>query len=156
MCSSDLARWPHLEQAWISSGGPPLPPSLHPNHGSAAPLDRESLELGIPHPLAASGLHGRTSIYADDVVTFLKPSMEDSRTFMSLIEDFGVALGLRTNLDKCSAHLIRCERSVEGLVTQELRCPILPFPLLYLGLPMSFWKPTAAQLQYLVDNSPAI
>jgi hypothetical protein len=40
---------------------------------------------------------------------------------------------------------------VPALVDRELGCPILPFPLRYLGLPLGLRKPTAAQLQYLVD-----
>ena len=60
--------------------------------------------------------------------------------------------GSGTNLNKCSAHLIRCDDLVEGMITRELQCPILPLPLCYLGLPLSLWKLTAAQLQYLVDN----
>jgi hypothetical protein len=38
------------------------------------------------------------------------------------------------------------------LVGQELHCPIQPFPLRYLGLPLGLRKPTASQLQFLVDS----
>jgi hypothetical protein len=67
-------------------------------------------------PLVASGLRQRTSIYADDVVAFLRPRVEDLRAFAVIIDDFGAALGLRTNLSKCSAHLIRCPMEVGELV----------------------------------------
>jgi hypothetical protein len=40
---------------------------------------------------------------------------------------------------------------VAAQVDQELGCPVLPFPLRYLRLPLGLRKPTAAQLQYLVD-----
>jgi hypothetical protein len=40
---------------------------------------------------------------------------------------------------------------VATLVDQELGCPVLPFPLRYLGLPLGLRKPTTTQLQYLVD-----
>ncbi|KAM0922292.1 hypothetical protein ACQ4PT_006237 [Festuca glaucescens] len=94
----------------------------------------------------------RTSIYADDVVTFLRPTVRDLRAFTAMIDDFGTASGLRTNIDKCSGNLIRCTDAHEALVAQELRCPVVPFPLRYLGLPLTLRKPSAAQLQYLVDN----
>jgi hypothetical protein len=80
-------------------------------------------------PLADQGLCQRTSIYADDVVAFLKPRVDDLRTFAAIFDDFGVALGLRTNLSKCSAHLIRCLVDMSAQVDRELGCPVLPFPL---------------------------
>jgi hypothetical protein len=46
---------------------------------------------------------------------------------------------------------VRCSVDVATQVDRELGCPVLPFPLRYLGLPLGLRKPTAAQLQYLVD-----
>jgi hypothetical protein len=40
---------------------------------------------------------------------------------------------------------------VAAQVDRELGCPVLPFPLRYLGLSLGLRKPMAAQLQYLVD-----
>jgi hypothetical protein len=111
----------------------------------------KATQMGHLAPLAASGLRQRTSIYADDVVAFLHPHVDDLKTFAAIIDDFGVASGLRSNLSKCSAHLIRCPEGVGELVAQELGCPVLPFPMRYLGLPLGLRRPTAAQLQYLVD-----
>jgi hypothetical protein len=108
--------------------------------------------VGLLSLLAPSGLRHRTSIFADDVVTFLRPSVMDFRTLMAVIEDFGTASGLCTNITKCSANLIRCTDAHVALVEQELRSPVEPFPQRYLGLPLSLRKPSAAQLQYLVDN----
>lgn len=71
---------------------------------------------GLLSPLAPSGLRHRTSIDVDDVVTFLRPSIMDFRTFMAVIEDFGTASGLRTNIAKCSANLIRCMDAHVALV----------------------------------------
>ncbi|KAM0873929.1 hypothetical protein ACQ4PT_037735 [Festuca glaucescens] len=107
---------------------------------------------GLLTPLAPSGLRHRTSIYADDVVTFLRPTMLDFRVFTAIIDDFGAASGLCTNIDKCSANPIRCTDTEEALVAQELRCPVVSFPLRYLGLPLTLRKPSATQLQYLVDS----
>ncbi|KAM0918372.1 hypothetical protein ACQ4PT_008930 [Festuca glaucescens] len=108
--------------------------------------------VGLLTPLAASGLRHRTSIYADDVVTFLRPSVLDFKVFSAIIQDFGAASGLRTNMDKCSANLIRCSSTDEEVVARELRCPVVPFPLRYLGLPLTLRKPTPSQLHYLVDK----
>jgi hypothetical protein len=108
--------------------------------------------VGLLTPLASSGLRHRTSIYADDVVTFLRPLALDLNVFAAIIQDFGDASGLHTNMAKCTANLIRCSDTDEEAVVRELRCPVVPFPLRYLGLPLTLRKPTAAQLQYLVDK----
>jgi hypothetical protein len=108
--------------------------------------------MGLLTPLAESGLRHRTSIYADDVVVFLRPVVLDLKVFAAIIQDFGDASGLRTNMEKCSANLIRCSSTDEEIIDHELRCPVVPFPLRYLGLPLTLRKPTAAQLQYLVDK----
>jgi hypothetical protein len=77
--------------------------------------------------------------------------VDDLRTFVAIVDNFGVASGLHTNLSKCSAHLIRCSVDMAAQVDQELGCPVLPFPLRYLGLSLGLRKLTVAQLQYLVD-----
>jgi hypothetical protein len=82
-------------------------------------LEKATLE-GQLAPLANTGLRQRTSIYADDVVAFLRPRVDDLRTFTAIVGDFGVASGLRTNL---------CSVDVAAQVDQELGCPVLPFPL---------------------------
>jgi hypothetical protein len=88
--------------------------------------------VGLLTPLAASGLRHRTSIYVDDVVTFLRPLVLDLKVFAMIIQDFGDASGLRTNMDKWSANLIRCSDVDEEAVVRELRCRVVPFPLRYL------------------------
>src|SRR4051812_8526493 len=75
---------------------------------------------GLLTRLAANGLQHRTLIYADDVVTFLRPSAVDFQVISRIIEDFGVASGLRKNFNKCSANLIRCSIEDRDLVAQEL------------------------------------
>jgi hypothetical protein len=97
-------------------------------------------------PLADTALCQRTSIYADDVVAFIRPHVDELRTVAAIVGDFGVASGLHTNLAKCSAHLIRCSMDVAAHVDRELGCLVLPFPLRYLGLPLGLRKPTAAEL----------
>jgi hypothetical protein len=106
----------------------------------------KATQQGHLAPLAASGLRQRMSIYADDVVAFLCPTVGDLRSFDAIVNDFGSASRLRTNLGKCSAHLIRCPEETSALVDQVLGCPVLPFPLRYLGLPLGLRRPTAAQL----------
>jgi hypothetical protein len=68
-------------------------------------IDKASSE-GLLTPLASSGLRHRTSIYVDDAMTFLRPTVLDFRVFSVTVDDFHAASGLCTNMDKCSANLI--------------------------------------------------
>jgi mannosylglycoprotein endo-beta-mannosidase len=108
---------------------------------------------GLLAHLARRGLRHRTSMYADDVVTFLKPDRLDLLTCAAIVEDFGEASGLRTNLAKCSVHPIRCSPQQIDLAHDILRCEVAVWPCKYLGLPLGLRKPTAAQLQPVVDSA---
>jgi hypothetical protein len=92
-------------------------------------------------------------MYADDVVTFIRPRKGDLLTCASIVDDFAVASGLRTNLAKCSIHPIRCSVEQVDLARSILGCEVASFPFKYLGLPLGLRKVTAAQLQPLVDNA---
>ncbi|XP_071677125.1 uncharacterized protein [Lolium perenne] len=86
--------------------------------------------------------------------SYLHPPLEvDLLTCAAIVEDFGVASGLRTNLAKCSLHPIRCQPEQVDLARQILGCEVGSFPFKYLGLPLSLRKFTAAQLQPLVDSA---
>jgi hypothetical protein len=54
--------------------------------------------------LSASGSRHRTLMYDDDAVTFIWPIEVDLRACTQIVEDFGMASGLHTNLAKCSLH----------------------------------------------------
>ncbi|KAM0841630.1 hypothetical protein ACQ4PT_058894 [Festuca glaucescens] len=88
--------------------------------------------------LATSGFWHRTSMYANDVVTFIRPTKGDLWTCASIVDDFGVASGLRTNLAKCSIHHIRCTQEQVELARRILGCEVGSFPFKYLGLPLGF------------------
>jgi hypothetical protein len=108
---------------------------------------------GLLSRLANSGLRHRTSMYADDVVTFLGLTAMDLHTCSAIVDDFGVASGLRTNLAKCSLHPIRCSPEQVELARGILGCEVASFPCRYLGLPLCIRKVTVAQLQLVVDNA---
>jgi hypothetical protein len=50
------------------------------------------------------------SLYADDVVIFLKPTMTDVSNLKELLHNFGRVTGLATNVRKSSVSPIRCAR----------------------------------------------
>ena len=59
-------------------------------------------EEGLFQPLAFRPLSHRVSMYADDVALFLRPNAAELGLVMSILEVFGEASGLRTNVQKCS------------------------------------------------------
>jgi hypothetical protein len=65
---------------------------------------------------------------------------------------FGVASGLKTNIQKSSVAPIQCSALDIETVQGHLPCRIEDFPLKYLGLPLSLKKLTKLQLQSLIDR----
>ncbi|KAM0890235.1 hypothetical protein ACQ4PT_027174 [Festuca glaucescens] len=108
---------------------------------------------GLLSDLAPRGLRHRTSMYADDIVTFLKPERLDLYTCAAVVEDFGEASGLRTNRAKSSVHPIRCSPEQVELARSILQCAVVDWPCKYLGLPLGLRKPTVAQLQPVVESA---
>jgi len=49
-------------------------------------------------PLSSRALQHRISLYADDVVLFLRPEATDIAVIMNILQLFGDASGLKTNL----------------------------------------------------------
>jgi hypothetical protein len=59
---------------------------------------------GLLLPLATQNIHHRVSLYADDVVMFLHPVATDLCMVEDLLQLFGTATGLRTNIQKMQCH----------------------------------------------------
>jgi hypothetical protein len=55
---------------------------------------------GLLSNLGLRGIRHRTSMYVDDVVTFLRLTHLDLLACAAIVEDFGEASRLRTNLAK--------------------------------------------------------
>jgi hypothetical protein len=91
-------------------------------------------------PLARRALPHRISLYADDVVLFIRPEEPDIATTMDILQLFGVASGLKTNLQESNALPIRCEYHDLQIIQEQLPCPLSDFPCKYLGLPLALKK----------------
>jgi len=107
---------------------------------------------GMLQPLARRALQHRISLYADDVVIFLKPTTEDMDITLDILHLFGKASGLVTNIQKSSVLPIRCNEENREIIQAHLPCQILDFPCTYLGLPLSVQKLTRAQIQPIIDK----
>jgi hypothetical protein len=92
------------------------------------------------------------SLYADDVVLFCQSSPSDVATVRGILLMFSGASGLQVNYTKSSASLLRCDNKVAAPVIAQLGYPIVDLPIKYLGIPLTIRRPSAAQLQPVVDR----
>jgi hypothetical protein len=67
---------------------------------------------------------------------------------MDILHLFGMASGLKTNLQKSSVLPIRCEDQNLEVIQQQLPCEIADFSCKYLGLPFALKKLKRAQTTY--------
>jgi hypothetical protein len=107
---------------------------------------------GLLTPFARRAFKHRISMYADDVVLFLRPAPEDNEVTTDILNLFGEATGLKTNLQKINVLPIRCEEADISTVQTLLPCVVLDLPCKYLGLPLSLKRLTKAQVQPYIDR----
>jgi hypothetical protein len=93
----------------------------------------------------------RLSIYADDVILFAKPTVQDLVTIREIFRVFGRVSGLYINYAKTSATVIRGGVQTKELIIDTLHCSIRDFPIKYLGLQLALRPLTKAQWQPLLD-----
>jgi hypothetical protein len=103
-------------------------------------------------PLDIHQVRHRVSFYADDAVMFLRPARNDFLVARKILELFGHASGLQTNLAKSSVSPIHCSDNVMATTSEILSCSIKEFPCKYLGLPLTIGKPTKDVLLPIVDK----
>jgi hypothetical protein len=112
----------------------------------------KAAEEGMLQPLARRALQHRISLYADDVVLFLRLEAADIAITMDILRLFGVASGLKTNLQKSNVLLIRCEDHNLEVIQQQLPCAMADFPCKYLGLPLTLKKLKKEHIQPMIDR----
>ncbi|CAO2038521.1 unnamed protein product [Urochloa humidicola] len=112
---------------------------------------KKAVDEDLLQPLARRALH-RVSLYADDVVLFLKPSTEDIGITLEILELFGNASGLKTNIQKSSVLPIQGDQQDKDILQLHLPCQLLDFPCKYLGAPLSLHKLTKEQIQPIIDR----
>lgn len=115
-------------------------------------LFRTAREQGILRSSSSrEGIKYQCSIYADDVILFAHPNAPEAEAVKALLQIFEDASGLRTNMSKCSITNIYGAESSISSVQQVLRCQIAPFPIRYLGLPLSTTKVPKDHIRKTVD-----
>jgi len=91
-------------------------------------LVRRASEEGLLQPLARRNLQHRFSLYADEVVIFLQPSVSDISITLDILQLFGEASGLKTNVQKSTVSPIHCLEEHRALVQAHLPCQKIEFP----------------------------
>lgn len=113
---------------------------------------KKASEEGLLQPLATRALQQRISLYADDVAIFLHPAAEDIGVTLDILQLFGEASGLQTNVQKSSVLPIHCREEDRAALLDNIPCPLSEFPCKYLGVPLSPIKLTKNQIQPMVDK----
>ena len=114
-------------------------------------MDRAN-DAGILSSLGSQPLKFRTSLYADDVMIFLKPTLHDIRATSEILNLFADATGLRTNYAKSNLIPIRCDDIDLQPLQAELGCPLAAFPCTYLGMPLSDSRLRRIDYQHIIDK----
>jgi hypothetical protein len=85
----------------------------------------------ILQPIANQHAKHCISFYADDVVLFMRPSHQDISAIISILDIFGHATGLKTNISKSSVTPIQCGANELITISALLPCATKKIPFLY-------------------------
>jgi hypothetical protein len=108
----------------------------------------DSGELSFLHGNCASF---RMSLYADDTTLFVSPTAHDLLVTRRLLQFFGDASGLITNLDKSEIFPIRCgDINLDVILGDHFK--ISQFPCVYLRLPLHCKKIPKHMIQPMVQR----
>ncbi|KAM0899969.1 hypothetical protein ACQ4PT_020948 [Festuca glaucescens] len=118
--------------------------------------DGWATEKGLLSPIGRCTQVQRLSIFADDIVIFVKPLVCDLVMVRELLKIFGEASGLQVNYRKTAATLIRGGELERDKVSTILQCQLTEFPIRYLGLQLALNPLTRAQWQPMIDASTRI
>ncbi|KAK1601250.1 hypothetical protein QYE76_017578 [Lolium multiflorum] len=112
----------------------------------------KAMEEGLFGDLASISSMQRISVYADDVVLFLKPVCGELWAVKHILSLFGEATGLHVNFRKTTATMIRGTREEEERTSTILGCDLAAFSIRYLGLQLALRPLTKAEWQPLLDQ----
>jgi hypothetical protein len=112
----------------------------------------KAVEQNLYQNLAGISPLQRVSIYADDVVMFLKLEPAELQATKVILKMFGEASGLKVNYRKTTATLIRGSAAEGETAATILGCNIAKFPIRYLGLQLALRLLTKAEWQPLLDS----
>jgi hypothetical protein len=77
---------------------------------------------GVLRPTAPQAVKFQCSLYADDVILFIRRTTQEARAVNEILRLFGDATGLKTNLSKCSITLIFGGEESMNVIVNILGC----------------------------------
>ena len=102
---------------------------------------------GILRKMEPQEIRFQCSLYADGVILFIRPSVQEASAVKEILRISGDATGLKTNLAKCSiTPIFGGEDALQDIIS-ILGCQVQQFPIKYLGLPLSTKKIPKAEFQ---------
>jgi hypothetical protein len=110
-------------------------------------------DRGLLSPLNSWTTRFRVSMYADDAVIFIKPSVDDVNNLTELLSNFGLVTGLQTNLQKTTVSAISCDEINLASILGGLPVARAHFPIKYLGLPLSPRRLRKVEFQPQIDKA---
>jgi hypothetical protein len=116
------------------------------------PLTCKADKWAIFDKLAVRCLPLHMSLYAVDVILFLSPTAQDMQTTRGILRIFDGASDLGCNFNKCQLALIRCTEEHMQLAGLLFPCPVIDFPLRYLGILLSIKKLPWTTLQLIINK----
>jgi hypothetical protein len=79
-------------------------------------------EEGLLQPLSSRSIQHRISLYEDDVVIFLRLATSDIDLTVGILQLFGQASGLKTNVHTSSVTPIQCLATDMETIQQHIPC----------------------------------
>jgi hypothetical protein len=108
--------------------------------------------IGILSPIRSRTMHCRISLYADDAGIFINPIKAELHAISGILDCFGKASGLVTNLAKTEVFAVRCDDLDLHDILTDFPAKIATFPGKYLGLPLHHRRLRKVDLQPLIDK----
>jgi hypothetical protein len=106
---------------------------------------------GVQGPMGLQEIKFQCSLYADDIILFIRPSVQEATAVKEILRVFGEATGLMTNMSKCSITPIFGGEDALQEIISILGCQVQDFPIRYLGLPLSTKRIPRAEVHSVVE-----
>jgi len=106
----------------------------------------------VLQPIGVPAIKHHCSLYADDEILLLSPSVDKARAIKFILQLFGDASGLVTSVDKCSITPIYGDQVAIQAFHAVLPCQVLEFLFKYLGVPLSTMALPKSQYRPLIDK----
>jgi hypothetical protein len=87
------------------------------------------------------------------VSKFLNPIQSEVQALFNILRNFGEAIGLRLNIEKCTVAPIRCSGINLDRVLETFTGLQVAFPITYLGLPLTLGRLRIVHVQRVLDKT---